>query len=317
MKYTRLLCATDFHGSDVVFRKFISACLVYEADAAFVAGDLTGKAIVPIIHKDIEKYEGHLSGKPFTATTPEELEIAKKNIADVGFYPVVLDPEEAEEIAKDSNKMDLLFKKVMVERLKSWMELTQVHFKPKGIPLYIIPGNDDDYLIDEVLLNWPGVFNPDGKKQIYKDIYEIIGMAESNMTPWACPRDVEEETIAQKLLNLVRKLDNPKKSIWIFHDPPYNSLLDNCPALEDDLRIATEGGQVLMQSVGSTSIRQAIEEYQPMLTIHGHIHESPGCRKIGKTLCINPGSEYAEGILRVLLINITGDQIKGYVPISA
>ena len=44
--------------------------------------------------------------------------------------------------------------------------------------------------------------------------------------------------------------------------------------------------------------------------IHGHIHESRGTFKLGKTLCINPGSEYTEGILRGSLIELRGGKVR-------
>src|ERR1700760_1547096 len=63
-------------------------------------------------------------------------------------------------------------------------------------------------------------------------------------------------------------------------------------------------GDVLRGPVGSTAVRKIIEHYQPLLAVHGHIHESGGERRIGDTLCINPGSEANHGILRGYLIDI-------------
>jgi len=205
----------------------------------------------------------------------------------------------------------------MLERLYSWMEIAEKRLKPVGIPLYIIPGNDDDPYIDQALAGQEGVFNPDGRKFVFKDEYEVIGMAEANMTPWHCPRDVSEEVLQEKITRMVGMLERPETSIWLIHDAPHNSLLDECPVLDSELRIVASAGQVLMQAVGSTSVRKSIEQYQPLLTIHGHVHESPGARKIGRTLSVNPGSEYAEGILRALIINVEPKKVRGHMPISA
>jgi uncharacterized protein len=318
VKFTRLLCASDFHGSNAVFRKYISACIEFEASAALVAGDLVGKAIVPLIHKGNGVYEGYMFDSKETASTNAELENLKQKISNVGFYPVAMEQDEAIEINNDPQKMEALFQKSMMERLTQWMELAQKHLVPKNIPLYIIPGNDDDPSIDAILSGYQGINNLDGKKLWFQDTYELIGMAESNITPWNCVRDVEENVLEEKINNLAASLENPQNSIWLVHIPPYDSLLDVCPVLDKDLKIVAEGGQVLTKPVGSTSVRKAIEQYQPLLSIHGHIHEAAGTRKIGKTLCINAGSEYAEGIMRSLMINIDqNNKIKGYMPVSA
>jgi Icc-related predicted phosphoesterase len=317
VKFTRLLCASDFHGSNAVFRKYISACIEYEIHVALVAGDLVGKAIVPLVHKGNGVYEGYMFDSKETARTTTELENLKQKISNVGFYPVPMESDEVAEINNDPQRMEALFQTVMIERLTEWMELTQKHFGPRNIPLYIIPGNDDDPVIDSILSTYPGVYNLDGKKQWFLDTYEMIGMAESNITPWHCVRDVEETVLEEKINRLAASLEKPENSIWLVHIPPYDSLLDLCPVLDKDLRIVAEGGQVLMKPVGSTSVRKAIEQYQPMLGIHGHIHEAAGMRKIGKTLCINAGSEYAEGIMRSVMVNLDQNKIKGYMPVSA
>lgn len=317
MKLVRFMCASDFHGSDSVFRKFISVCMEYDAHAAIIAGDLVGKALIPVIRKGNGIYEGYLYDNKETATTNAELEKVKQKIANVGFYPVVMEPDEAQELADQPKKLEELFHKQALDRLTTWMELAEKHLGGKSIPLYLIPGNDDDPMIDPVLAGRPGIINLDGQKHWFRDTYELIGMAESNITPWHCVRDVEEEKLGEKIAGLVASLEKPESSIWVFHIPPFDSLLDVCPVLDDNLRIVTEGGQVMMKSAGSTSVRKAIEQYSPLLTVHGHIHESAGCRKIGKTLSINAGSEYAEGIMRTVMVNLEQNKIKGYMPVSA
>ena len=74
----------------------------------------------------------------------------------------------------------------------------------------------------------------------------------------------------------------------------------------------TGAGGIEMQPVGSTACRETIERYQPLLGLHGHLHESRGTFQLGRTLCINPGSEYSEGVLRGALIELEGGQVKNY-----
>jgi len=62
-----------------------------------------------------------------------------------------------------------------------------------------------------------------------------------------------------------------------------------------------------MEPVGSTAVRELIEEYQPPLSLHGHIHESRGKTRIGETIAINPGSVYSEGSLQGAVIDLADD----------
>lgn len=316
MAMFRIIFASDFHGSDAVFRKFISAGLTYRANALIVGGDVTGKAIVPIIHKG-GRWEGYLFGHKEEPETQEELERFKQNIAKVGFYPLVLEPDEAEELENDPEKMDAIFRQMMRERLEAWMALAEEHLKEKGVQLYFMPGNDDDYSVDEVIAQSSFVINPDNRKVWLNEMHELIGLSYSNITPWHCHRDVEEDVIKAKLEELVALLERPEMAVFNIHIPPYDSGIDICPELDEEMRIKHAGGQVLMKPVGSHAVREIIERVQPLLSLHGHIHEAPGFRRIGRTLCVNPGSEYAEGIMRAALINLEKGKIKGYMPISA
>ena len=98
------------------------------------------------------------------------------------------------------------------------------------------------------------------------------------------------------------------------HVPPYDSGIDSAPELDENMRPKLgPGGQVMITPVGSTAVRKAIESYQPMLSLHGHVHEARGFVKIGKTLCLNPGSEYLEGILRGVLIQIDKGKVRDFI----
>ncbi|MGW8249933.1 MAG: metallophosphoesterase family protein [Anaerolineales bacterium] len=141
-------------------------------------------------------------------------------------------------------------------------------------------------------------------------------MANANMTPWRCNRDIEEDALAEKLQQLASSLEKPHQAVMVLHVPPYDSGIDVCPELDENLQIVARGGQVMMKPVGSTSVRKVIEEVQPLLSLHGHIHEAAGHTRIGKTLAINAGSEYAEGILKAAIINLEPNRVKGHVLIS-
>jgi Icc-related predicted phosphoesterase len=317
-KLTRILYASDFHGSDAAFRKFLSAALQYKADVLITGGDITGKAMIPIVRQGGGRYLGYLFGRKEEPSTPEELEKFIQVVKNVGFYPIILEPDEAEALESDEQQMGQRFAQEMCNRVREWLTVAEEKvLGPKGIMLYFLPGNDDIYDIDAVIEEFEHVRNPDGKRYWIDDAHELVGNANANMTPWKCNRDLEEDELAVRLEEVVALLENPEQAIFDFHVPPYDSGLDVCPELDENLQIVARGGQILMKPVGSTAVREVIERVQPLLSLHGHIHESAGHTRIGRTLAINAGSEYAEGIMKAAIINLEPDRVKGHMLISA
>ncbi len=145
----------------------------------------------------------------------------------------------------------------------------------------------------------------------------MVGLSNANLTPWLCARDIDEPEIAKKLEQVAGMIHNPEHTVCMLHVPPIGSGLDTCPDLDKNLKIITQGGQVVMKSAGSTAVKAFIEKVQPMLSLHGHIHESPGHVRNGRTLMINAGSEYAEGIMKAAIVNLENGKVKGHVLISA
>ena len=315
-KITRILYGSDFHGSDTVFRKFLASGLQYKANVLIVGGDVTGKAMVPVKRAEKDRYEASWFGKKVMATSAEELEKMKKEISGVGFYPIVLEKDEAEELESQPEMMAARFEKEMCHRVREWMILAEEKLKPQNIILYFMAGNDDLASIDEVVAEFESVRDPDMKHSEIEGGYEVVGLSNANMTPWRCARDVEEEVLEQKLESLAGMIQHPERTIAVLHVPPYGSGLDTCPELDKNLKIITQGGQVVMKSAGSQAVKAFIEKYQPMLSLHGHIHESPGHVHIGRTLSINAGSEYAEAILKAAIINLEDGRVKGHLLIS-
>jgi len=316
MTMTRILFASDFHGSDAFFRKFIGAAFQYQANVLIVGGDVTGKAMLPIVHQGNGHYRGYLFGRKEETSTHQELEKFRQTISNVGFYPIVLEPDEAEEIEKDPEMMGKRFEEEMIARVRAWLALAVEKLSPKRIVLYFMAGNDDLASIDAVIDEFEYVRNPDGKRFWIDEYHELVGLSNANMTPWKCARDVEEDYLEQRLDELESMLEHPERAITNLHVPPYDSGIDVCPQLDKDLKIMTGGGQVLMKPVGSTAVRRFLERVQPLLSLHGHIHEAPGHTRIGRTLCINAGSEYAEGILKAAIINLERDKVKGHILVS-
>ncbi len=317
MKMTRVLYGSDFHGSEAVFRKFLASGLQYKVNALIVGGDVTGKAMVPVIHKGGGRYQAHLFGEDKIAASPDELERLKKSISNVGFYPIVLEIDEAAELESDPHKMGARFEQEMSNRVREWMKLAEEKLVPQNITLYFMAGNDDLYSIDQVVAEFKHIRNPDMKHFEMDGGYEVVGLSNANLTPWLCARDVEEQELARKLDEITAMIQKPEQTIAVIHVPPFSSGLDTCPDLDKNLKIITQGGQVVMKSAGSPAVKAFIEKVQPMLTLHGHIHESPGHFHNGRTLMINAGSEYAEGIMKAAIVNLENGKVKGHLLVSA
>jgi uncharacterized protein len=205
----------------------------------------------------------------------------------------------------------------MCNRVREWMQLAEEKLVPQKITLYFMAGNDDLYSIDKVVEEFQHVRNPDMKHFEMEDAYEVIGLSNANITPWLCARDIEEEELTRKLDILAGLVQKPEHTIAMIHVPPIGSGLDTCPELDKNLKIITQGGQVVMKQAGSPAVKAFIEKVQPMLSLHGHIHESPGHVRNGRTLMINAGSEYAEGIMKAAIVNLEGGKVKGHMLISA
>jgi len=315
-KMVRILYGSDFHGSETVFRKFLASSRQYQAGILIVGGDVTGKAMVPVIHQGKGTYTASWFGKTESAANPADLEALKKKISSVGFYPIVLEQDEARELEANPTSMSARFETEMVQRIREWMALAEEKLVPENKRLYFMAGNDDLASIDRAVAEYPAIHNPDMSRFEIEGGYEIIGLSNANMTPWRCARDIEEDELAAKLETLASMIQNPEKTIAVLHVPPYGSGLDTCPDLDENLKIITQGGQVVMKSAGSTAVKAWLEKVQPMLSLHGHIHESPGHARIGRTLSINAGSEYAEAIMKAAIINLEDGRVKGHLLIS-
>jgi Icc-related predicted phosphoesterase len=313
--FVRIIQAADFHGSTAAWRKFMAAAKQHDAQHAIVSGDLTGKAIVPIIRSN-GHYEGHLFGNRVVAETEAELAAFQARIENVGFYDHVSDLDEARALEADADALHRLFVDKMNDRLERWLEFASEYLAPLGIPLWVIPGNDDDQSVDPILNAAQYARNVDHQVVEIDEHHELVSMGDTSMTPWECPRDYPEEHMVTAVRDLVEQIKRPAGAIFNFHCPPFNTKIDQAPSLKENLEIEFEAGQVIMTSAGSPAIRRAVEEVQPLLSLHGHIHEARGVQKLGRTVALNPGSEYAEGIMKAAIVNLEPERVKGYMLIS-
>jgi len=311
MEYS-ILFVTDLHGSDVCLKKAVNGAKAYKANALIIGGDITGKFVVPVI-KGPNGFTAEFQGTKYAAKTEEELQRVYKIMADSGQYPYMTSDEEFEDARVSKEKTEAIFTNLVIERLKEWLKIIEERMKNTGIGVFITGGNDDFYTISEILRSSEAVTNPEDRV-VEVGGHEMISSGYSNMTPWKYPRDIPEEELAKKLEEMAGQVKDPKKSIFNIHVPPYDTPIDLAPDLDATLRPKMSGaeGGFKMVHVGSTAVRGIIEKYQPLVGLHGHIHESRAAVKIGKTTCLNPGSEYGEGILRGVLLNLSPDKVVNY-----
>ncbi len=307
----RIFFITDIHGSTVCFKKFINAAPIYKADILILGGDITGKALVPILEKGDGTYTLEFSGKKIQVGK-EGLEDLKKRIENSGQYYYVAGEEELKRIEENKEELERIFDSLMIERLRSWIGLAEERLKGREVECYISPGNDDKEIVDEVLRG-SIVKNPEQDVVEVKGGYEMITVGISNVTPWRSPREVSEEELERIIDSLASRLKKPNSSIFNIHVPPINTEIDKAPAVNSNLEYVREVIGIKMIHAGSTAVRNAIERYQPMLGLHGHIHESRGCVKIGSTYCINPGSEYESGILKGAIVDLENGRVRDYL----
>jgi Icc-related predicted phosphoesterase len=303
----RLLFATDLHGADIVFRKFLNAATVYEADVAILGGDLTGKRILPIIQRD-GRYQAEVMGQVHTAADEKGLAKLRGRVHDLGEYPIVVSEDELAILQAQPKLIEERFEAECHAQVTDWMRRAAERLEPLEVPLHVTGGNDDYLSIETILDQAEWITNAEGQVIPLRDGLEMISTGYGNPTPWHCPRDISEDELAQRIEAMASRLEEPHLAVFNLHVPPFGSGLDYCPKLDtsQDPPRPIVGEEI---AAGSTAVSETIRRYQPLLSLHGHIHESPGIRRLGRTVSINPGSEYAEGVLRCAVVDIEGDRV--------
>ena len=315
MRATRLYYASDLHGSNRCFRKFLNAAKFYQAQVLIMGGDILGKAIVFLEEVRPGVYSTKARERQVTLASGAEAQEFEKQVSDQGFYPYRCKRGEPQELAA-SGKMETLFEQLMRARLEEWMGLADERLAGSDVRCYIMGGNDDPPAVLEALSHALLVRNPEDLVLRLDDYSEMISCGWSNPTPWHTPRECSEEELGKKIDEMVARVERPDALVMNLHVPPYDSGLDDAPELDTSLQVQTSLGQTRFKPVGSTAVRAAIERYQPLLGLHGHVHEAHASRKIGRTVCINPGSDYSEGVLHGALVTLDKGKLKGYQMVS-
>jgi Icc-related predicted phosphoesterase len=308
----RLFFATDIHGSDTCWRKFLNSGKHYDADVIVLGGDMTGKALIPVVDGGGGHWYATLLENRHDMNGEDEVRQFEDAVTRRGYYPFRTTPDELRELQGDEQKTTELFHRLMLGRVESWTALADERLEGSGLRCFVCPGNDDQFEVDEILARAKHVEACEGRV-VEIDGFQLASTGWSNRTPWDTYREEDEPELSKRIEGVVSQVTAPaERTIFSFHCPPYGSGLDEAPELTEDMRLKHAGRAPV--PLGSTAVRDAIEKHQPALSLHGHIHESRGNARIGRTLCINPGSSYEQGELLGAVVDLEGGKkVKRFV----
>jgi uncharacterized protein len=314
---TRIFYACDIHGSEPTYRKFLNAARFYEVDALVFGGDLMGKLLIPLVRDASGTWRARLQGQNHHLRSEEDLAEFKRTMQTLGFYWQEMDPEEYASYEGKQERIDELFDVLAKARLGEWIALAEERLAGTHVNVFLCGGNDDT---DEVLsaldeVAGERVVNAENRAVPLDDEHELLTIGYSTPTPWETPRERTDEEIAEVIEKLMPSVADPAKTVFNFHCPPLDSSLDTCLKLDASVWPPTpviERGQPVYYGAGSHAVADALTTYQPAVGLHGHIHESRGATKYGRSPAFNPGSEYGEGVLRGLIVAIRGGEVVGH-----
>jgi Icc-related predicted phosphoesterase len=312
----RLFFATDLHGSSQAWRKMLAAANAYKVQALICGGDVAGKRLYPIIDQGGGRYLATVDDRRVELDGESEVAEAKKRIAVAGGYYMVMGPEEAEALENDPEEMEKVFAARVRDRLEEWVELAEERLAGTDVKCYITGGNDDEEDMLAPLFEGTHEHVVACEERVVEVVgHPMISLGWSNETPWQTPRETTEERLAELIDQSASQLDGYENAIFNLHVPPKDSTLDTCPKLDTSVSPPAPvmvGGEVLTFGAGSSAVKDAIDKYQPLLSVHGHIHEATAVTTIGRTTCINPGSEYHHGALLGAIVVMRTNEVVNY-----
>ncbi|NOR82330.1 MAG: metallophosphoesterase [Ardenticatenales bacterium] len=308
---TSLFFATDVHGSDICWKKFINAAKFYGAEIIILGGDMTGKAIVPIIHQGGDTFKAILLEQESMLHGEDQVAEMEQSIKSRGYYPYRTTPDEIAELNADPGRVDELFGIEVLKTAERWLAYADEKLEGTGVRCYVAPGNDDMFELDDLIRTSKHVQLVEGTVIELDKHHEMLNSGWSNITPWHTYREESEDDLRKRYEPMLSQLKDPKNSVFNIHVPPYGSTLDDVPELTEDLRPKHAGRSLV--PAGSHAVREIVDRYQPLLGLFGHIHEGKGAIRLGRTLCINPGSMYEQGRLLGAYVNLARNKVKNYI----
>jgi len=228
----RIFFVSDLHGSEVCFRKFLNSAPIYRPDLLVYGGDIMGKLLQPVFRQDDGRFRWYPAGGRVEEFSADQLPQVERRIADQGRYSLVTTPPEWQRRQADREGLEKFCREIGKERVRGWLRLVEERLLPKKIPIVMNVGNDDTDGVLEILRHEAptNLLVPEGQV-VRCGPYEIYGCGYANMTPWHCPRDLEEPDLGQFLQRTSTEIDTPGRTILDIHAPPVNTSLDLAPEL--------------------------------------------------------------------------------------
>jgi len=313
-KPTKFLFATDIHGSEKCWQKLVNSGAFFEVDTLILGGDMTGKGIQAIVEQAGGVWQTNFLGENVEASGEAELTKLEQRVRTAGFYPYRMTLDRFEQFAASDELQEQVFHDLMAGTIQKWLDFAETKLKGTGKRIIVTAGNDDPLFINELFRESSVVIMAERQIVHIDDHHEMINEGYSNPTPWHTHREMDEDSLYEVIEQQAEQIKDVKNAIFNLHVPPYNSRLDDAPLLDDNL-VPVDGGRTYAP-VGSKAVRKAIETYQPLLGLHGHVHEAKGSVNIGRTLCLNPGSTYTEGVLSGYLVLLDKNGVRGYQPVQ-
>ena len=312
----KIFFATDIHGSDKCFRKFLNAGRFYGCDVLLMGGDMTGKMLIPIVARGGGRYATTIFGRS-RVVTEAELPALRKLIADSGCYAYDTTEDEIDDLTRDPDAVDRLFRALIARAVDGWLRLAEERLAGQPVMCLMAPGNDDHPFVGDLLRTSTKVINPEREVVELPGGFPMVSVGYSNVTPWDSPRELPEDRLLEMIENEAARLDDAGQAVFNLHVPPKNTPIDQAMLLDSEFRPVLRSGSPVVGGVGSSAVREAIERHQPMLGLHGHIHESRGEARLGRCLSLNPGSEYSDGVLRGVIVSLNRKKgVRGYQLVS-
>jgi Icc-related predicted phosphoesterase len=215
----RIFFATDIHGSDVCWRKFLNAGAFHKADVLIMGGDMTGKAMVPVSIGN-GSWRVTLQEQEHVLSSEDEVAAMEKRIQDRGYYPIRLTPDEFDAWNADPTLVDARFKAEMLGQVERWMALADERLAGKGIRCIVSPANDDIFEIDPII-DAAKLVDLGESNLLDLDGFSLVSTGWANPTPWNTFRELPEPELRERIDGLVKDVQDRQRSIFNFHAPPY------------------------------------------------------------------------------------------------
>jgi len=291
----KLFYTTDLHGSERTFQKLLEAIRTRtEIDVFILGGDHAGKGFYPK-----QPIEGgwciHGPQQASVINSPEKLAIAEERAAFHGAYLVDLPPDESLNITAPYIVPAAAKHQAIIARAKDWAARLSQAAQESGKKIVITFGNTDPYTLDLVYQK-PGLLVATNSAVDLPNDWKLISVAEVPVKNKSkTERGATEDEIRSRIRKLSGEAHGVNKTIWAIH----------CPPITTPIATRKKDKGVF----GSYGVFSKISKKGPPLSLHGHIHQPQKrqCR-IGRTLCLNPGSRL--GRLDAAIITLEGGRVQ-------